>query len=212
MSLHLTHEVLHLGLRDPFRIARSDHADGHRVTTVIVELRDDRFPGVTGVGEGYPDRFYGETPATMAAVFPMLLDAVGSFEPDEAGLIAADLAMEAAIRGHGAARCAIDIALHDLAGKVAGLPVYELRGLSTDLPPTDFTIGIDEPAVVARACRAGGRLPGPQDQVRRARRPRDATGRARGVRRPDPRRREHGLDAGGRRTAAPRDWSPSASS
>ena len=157
MSLHLTHEVLHLGLRDPFRIARSDHADGHGVTTVIVELRDDRFPGVVGVGEGYPDRFYGETPATMAAVFPMLLDAVGSFEPDAAGLIAADLAMEAAIRGHGAARCAIDIALHDLAGKLAGLPVHELRGLSADIPPTDFTIGIDEPAAVAeRAARAAG--------------------------------------------------------
>ena len=155
MSLRLTHEVLRLGLRDPFRIARADHATGDGVTTVVVELRDDAFPGVVGVGEGYPDRFYGETPATMAAVFPFLLDAVGAFEPGESGLVAADQAMEAAIRGHGAARCAIDIALHDLAGKVLGEPVHALRGLSTELPPTDFTIGIDEPAVVAqRAARA----------------------------------------------------------
>ncbi len=155
MSLHLTHEVLRLGLRDPFRIARSDHASGDGVTTVVVELRDEAFPGVVGVGEGYPDRFYGETPATMAAIFPFLLDAVGAFEPGEAGLIAADHAMEAAIRGHGAARCAVDIALHDLAGKVLGQPAHALRGLSTDLPPTDFTIGIDEPAIVAqRAARA----------------------------------------------------------
>jgi L-alanine-DL-glutamate epimerase-like enolase superfamily enzyme len=155
VSLQLTHEVLRLGLRDPFRIARSDHASGHGVTTVFVELRDDRFPGVVGVGEGYPDRFYGETPATMSAIFPFLLEAIAAFEPNEAGLIAADAAMEAAIRGHGAARCAIDIALHDLAGKVQGLPVHALRGLSADLPPTDFTIGIDEPSVVAqRAARA----------------------------------------------------------
>jgi L-alanine-DL-glutamate epimerase-like enolase superfamily enzyme len=57
-------------LRDPFRIARAEHGGGHAVTTVIVELRDDRFPGIVGVGEGYPDRYYGETPETMAAVFP----------------------------------------------------------------------------------------------------------------------------------------------
>ena len=44
------------------------------MTTVIVELRDDRFPDLVGVGEGYPDRFYGETPETMAAVLPLLLD------------------------------------------------------------------------------------------------------------------------------------------
>ena len=71
MSLHLTHEVLQLGLRDPFRIARTDHAaSAATVTTVVVELRDDRVPEFVGVGEGYPDRFYGETPATMATVFP----------------------------------------------------------------------------------------------------------------------------------------------
>ena len=170
MSLHLSHEVLRLGLRDPFRIARTDHASDGGVTTVVVELRDDRFPGLVGVGEGYPDRFYGETPETMAAVFPLLLAAIGETSPDEPGLIAADLAMESAIRGHGAARCAVDIALHDLAGKVSGLPVHELRGLSADLPPTDFTIGIDEPEVVAqRAARAAAfpalkiKLGGPKD-------------------------------------------------
>jgi L-alanine-DL-glutamate epimerase-like enolase superfamily enzyme len=171
MSLQLTHEVLHLGLRDPFRIARADHdSAGGGVTTVVIELRDDRYPGLVGVGEGYPDRFYGETPDTMAAVFPMLLAAVEQFEPAEAGLVAADAALEAAIRGHGAARCAIDIALHDLVGKVTGLPVHALRGLSADLPPTDFTIGIDEPTVVAGRAQRAAAFPalkikcgGPQD-------------------------------------------------
>ncbi len=65
------------------------------VTTVVVELRDDRFPGIVGVGEGYPDRFYGETPETMAAVFPLLLDAVGELDADAAGpASAADPAMD----------------------------------------------------------------------------------------------------------------------
>jgi len=156
VSLHLTHETLRMGLRDPFRIARADHGTGDDlVTTVVVELRDDRFPDVVGFGEGYPDRFYGETPDTMRVVFPLLLEAAGEITPDEDGLVAADLSMEAAIRGHGAARCAVDIALHDLVGKVTGRPAYEIRGMSAQIPPTDFTIGIDEPDIVAqRAARA----------------------------------------------------------
>ena len=67
--------------------------------------------------------------------------------------------MEAAIRGHGAARCAIDIALHDLVGKLEGVPVHELRGLSAELPPTDFTIGIDTPDVVAERARRASDFP-----------------------------------------------------
>ena len=155
MTLHLTQETLHLSLRDPFRIARADEAASGGATTVVVELRDDRFPDIVGVGEGFPDPYYGETPATMAAVLPSLVAAVGEPEPSRAGLETATSAMDGAIRGHGAAKCALDIALHDLAGKVTGRPVHDLLGLSTDLPPTDFTIGIDAPDVVAeRAARA----------------------------------------------------------
>lgn len=159
MSLALDVEILRLNLRDPFRIARTDHHTGDGVTTVIVELRDDRFPGVVGVGEGYPDRFYGETPATMSAVFPLLVEAIGQVEPTKAGLAGAGAAMDRAIRGHGAAKCALDIALHDLVGKVAGVPVHVLVGLSPDLPPTDFTIGIDAPDVVAERARRAGAFP-----------------------------------------------------
>lgn len=153
MGLTLSQEVLSLELRDPFRIARSDHGEGTRITTVIVELRDDRFPGVVGVGEGYPDRYYGETPESMAAVFPVLLQAVGESSPDPTGLAWARQAMDTAIRWNGAAKCALDIALHDLVGKVLGQPIHELLGLSPDLPATDFTIGIDEPSVVAERAR-----------------------------------------------------------
>jgi L-Ala-D/L-Glu epimerase / N-acetyl-D-glutamate racemase len=159
VGLTIGHEVLSLALRDPFRIARSADGEGTRITTVIVEIRDDRFPDIVGLGEGYPETFYGETPATMATVFPMLLEAIGAVEPTVDGVIAADNRMERAIRGHGAARCAIDIALHDLVGKVQGVPVHVLRGLSDDLPPTDFTIGIDEPAVVAERARRASDFP-----------------------------------------------------
>ena len=159
MGLHLTQEVLQLALRDPFRIARSDHDAGHAVTTVVVELRDDRHPGLVGLGEGYPDRFYGETPETMAAVFPRLLAAIETPESTAAGLADAGAAMERAIAHHGGAKCAIDVALHDLVGKVTGKPVHRLLGLSAAIPPTDFTLGIDEPAVVAERARRAAKFP-----------------------------------------------------
>ena len=159
MGLTVRHEVLDLALRDPFRIARSDHDSGTRITTVVVELRDDRFRDLVGLGEGYPDRFYGETPETMATVMPMLLEAIGEPSPDAAGVDAAAARMGAAIRGHGAARCAIDIALHDLVGKATGVPSYQLRGLPAAIPPTDFTIGIDEPSIVAERAKRAGDFP-----------------------------------------------------
>ncbi|TFG67276.1 MAG: dipeptide epimerase [Thermomicrobiales bacterium] len=177
VTFHLSHEVLRLALRDPFRIARSDHDSADDVvTTVVVELRDDRVPGVVGVGEGYPDRYYGETPDTMAAVFPYLLstieDAGIDYEAEDVAEALDRIArtLAGAIRWNGAARCAIDIALHDLVGKVMGRPVHGLIGLSASIPPTDFTIGIDEPQVVAeRAARAADfpalkiKCGGPQD-------------------------------------------------
>jgi L-alanine-DL-glutamate epimerase-like enolase superfamily enzyme len=155
-------ETLRLTLRDPFRIARTDHATADMsVTTVVIELRDDAHPGVVGLGEGYPDRFYGETPDTIAAVLPMLLDRLADrpLEPTPEWLGWAGRVCERAIRGHGGAKCALDIALHDLVGQLAGTPVHELIGLPAEIPPTDFTLGLDEPAVVAERARRAARFP-----------------------------------------------------
>ena len=159
MGLSLSHEVLRLALRDPFVIARSDHGGGREVTTTIVELRDDRAPGLVGLGEGYPDTYYGETTETLAAVWPLLLEAIGQPELTPDGLAGTAEAMNAAIAHHGAAKCALDIALHDLAAKVAGLPLHAFLGLGRELPPTDFTIGIDTPEVVAGRATRAARFP-----------------------------------------------------
>jgi L-alanine-DL-glutamate epimerase-like enolase superfamily enzyme len=157
VTLSIRHEVLRLPLRDPFRIARAEHGSGLAVTTLVVELIDDRFPGVVALGEGYPGVFYGETVETVPVVMPLLLAAAGEPEPSAAWLRGASERIEAAIRWNGAAKCAVDTALHDLVGKLTGEPVHRLLGLSAEIPPTDFTIGIDEPAVVAeRAERAAG--------------------------------------------------------
>jgi L-alanine-DL-glutamate epimerase-like enolase superfamily enzyme len=152
-------ETLVLPLRDPFVIARSSHGEGQTSTTVIVEVESDRFPGLTGLGEGYPDRFYGETPETMGAVLPLLANAIGEPEPSAEWLAEAGSALAEAIRWNGAAKCALDIALHDLVGQALGEPVHRLLGLSDQIPPTDFTLGIDAPEVVAERAQRAGHFP-----------------------------------------------------
>jgi L-alanine-DL-glutamate epimerase-like enolase superfamily enzyme len=169
MTLRLRQETLVLRLRDPLVIARSSHGSGATSTTVIVELSDpaDGDDGPVGSGEGYPDRFYGESPATMAAVLPLLLAALEPIEADlrgdvetaRAALEAADGLMAVAIAHHGAAKCALDIALHDLVGKRLGMPIRELIGVTGPIPPTDFTLGIDTPDVVAQRAQRAASFP-----------------------------------------------------
>ncbi len=161
MRLEVSAQTHVMPFRDPFRIARAE--DDRAATTVIVQLR---LGALSGVGEAYPVTYYGETPETVAAVLPFLaahLDGLGAPPADLAGtrtwLAEADARLGAAIGGHGAAKAAIDIGLHDLAGKALGIPVHALIGTSPDLPPTDFTIGIDEPAIVAERARRAARFP-----------------------------------------------------
>ena len=165
--LRLEAETLRIPFRDPFRISRD--MSGDVAVTVIVRLStaDDRAAGRTGLGEGFPDTYYGENPATMSVVMPLLLEAADPLEPRLGGevgetrtaLEAASTAMDDAIRHHGAAKCAVDIALHDLAARRLGIPVHELLGLSPEIPPTDFTIGIDDPGVVGRRAARAARFP-----------------------------------------------------
>ena len=52
-------------------------------------------------------------------------------------------------RGDSAAKAAVDIALHDLVGKMLGAPWYRIWGYNpANAPSTTFTIGIDTPEVV----------------------------------------------------------------
>lgn len=56
--------------------------------------------------------------------------------------------------GDTAAKAAVDIALHDLVGKLLGQPWYRIWGLDpSKAPDTTFTIGIDTPDVVREKTR-----------------------------------------------------------
>ena len=161
--LRLEARSIFVPYREPFRIARAHGGEG--MTSVIVELRHDGLPDLVGYGEGYPDAYYGETVETIEAVLPLLLASI-----DPTALEAGSGTAEAALAGvsgvfddriahHGAAKCALDIALHDLLGKRLGLAVHRLLGLPAEIPPTDFTIGLDEPEVVAARAQRASHFP-----------------------------------------------------
>jgi len=159
--VNISTEVLHLPLRDPFRIARAE--PDRQMTTVIVELE---WSGLRGLGEAYPVAYYGETPGTIGVVLPLLAEVVEPLGLPPANatdalewLAAAERAMDERIGGHHAAKAGLDIALHDAVARGMGIPVRELLGTPEEIPPTDFSIGIDEPAIVAERALAAARFP-----------------------------------------------------
>jgi L-alanine-DL-glutamate epimerase-like enolase superfamily enzyme len=161
MTLTLRTEVLDLPFRDPFRIARTE--DSEAAHTVLTELDVD---GATGLGECFPVPYYGETLETTAAVLPRLLgalDGLGPLPTDREAALAwlerSTFLMTDVLGNHGGAKGGLDTALHDLAGTALGVPVWQLIGTSDQLPPTDYSLGIDEPAVVAERARRASRFP-----------------------------------------------------
>jgi L-alanine-DL-glutamate epimerase-like enolase superfamily enzyme len=161
MSFKLRTEVLHLPFRDPFRISRNEDADAS--VTVLTELEHDE---QRGLGECFPVPYYGETVETTEALLPLLVRALDDLDPlpdDRAAVLAwlerASRLMDAAIGNHGGAKGGLDMALHDLAGRALGLPVWQLIGTSDRLPPTDYSLGIDEPESVAQRARRVSHFP-----------------------------------------------------
>ncbi|MFW6154604.1 MAG: dipeptide epimerase [Planctomycetota bacterium] len=125
-----------LALRHRFTIARGSKTHQR---TLIVELN---CRGVRGYGEAPHYPYYGATVEGVAAALrrtEALLSHAPADDPealwDAAGAVLADDPF---------ARCALDEAAWDLAGKLAGRPVWALWDLSIEqIPPSSYTIGID---------------------------------------------------------------------
>ncbi|HSJ89064.1 MAG TPA: dipeptide epimerase [Anaerolineales bacterium] len=138
MKLHW--EPLTLDLKTTFRVA---HGASDQRYNVLVYLDD-------GVGEAAAVPYYGETQQGIMEYMKSVPD-LGDDPFDLDGILAKRPA------GSRAARSAIDEALHDLWGKKLGQPLYKLFGLNPNhVPLTSFTIGMDEPEVMAEQAKASG--------------------------------------------------------
>jgi len=146
-------EELELEPAHPFRISRSVQTHVRRVWVRV------EHEGLVGWGEADPSEYYGETSATVRAalgrVAPYLEEARC---PDRLETLERELALRAP--GAGSARAAVSSALHDLVGKMRGVPLWRLWGLEpAEAPASSFTIGIDEPDVVEAKARAAADWP-----------------------------------------------------
>src|SRR5215813_11467714 len=127
-----------LELAETFVISR-ESTDTAEV--VQVEIRHD---GASGYGEGAPIDRYDETAASGLAYVEEHADALGD-DPFALDEIESRLAPR-----EWAARSALDAALHDLQGRLTGLPVWRILGLRREGPPTSWTIWLGDPDEMAR--------------------------------------------------------------
>ena len=129
-------------------------AEGKACTTVdsmVVELKTDE--GLSGWGEVCPIPHY--LPAYASGVIPaiqeMASEILGANPVGPEALIAK---LDRHLMGHVYAKSAIDIALWDITGKAANLPVYSLLGgKRQDTLPLYHSITCVEPAVMAEMAK-----------------------------------------------------------
>ncbi|WP_207422400.1 dipeptide epimerase [Desertivirga brevis] len=129
-----------LNLKHAFNLATSS-----RTTTPVV-LTELEYEGTIGYGEASMPPYLGESHETVSRFLSKLdlskfddpfqmeniLDYVDHIEP-----------------GNRAAKASIDIALHDLVGKLIKQPWYKIWGYDSSITPvTSYTIGIDTADVV----------------------------------------------------------------
>ena len=116
-----------------------------RKTTPGVQVEID-YDGVVGYGEASMPPYLGHTVESVCSFLskvdlgrfgsPFLLEDIMEY-------------LDTISDGDSPAKAAVDIALHDLTGKLLGQPLYKIWGYNPEKAgPTTFTIGIDTPEVV----------------------------------------------------------------
>ena len=116
-----------------------------RKTTPDVQVEID-YQGYTGYGEASMPPYLGQSVESVTA-FLQKVD-LSQFA-DPFGLEDILEYVDSLSPGDSAAKAAVDIALHDLVGKLLGAPWYRIWGYNPEkAPSTTFTIGIDTPEVV----------------------------------------------------------------
>lgn len=140
--LNLSYKPYELTLRHAFNLAKSS-----RTTTpdVLVQLEYD---GIIGYGEASMPPYLGESIKSVCEFLSKvdLSQFKDPFRMEEILSYVDNIAPD-----NRAAKASIDIALHDLLGKIMGQPWYKIWGLSPEKAPyTSFTIGIDTAEVVRK--------------------------------------------------------------
>lgn len=146
--LNISFEPYELQLRHSFNLAKSS-----RTTTPDVQVRIE-YDGLVGYGEASMPPYLGESVESVTRYLGKL-DMAQFADPFRIEDI--HEYMESVAPDNRAAKASVDIALHDLTGKIMGQPWYKIWGLNPDnAPDTSYTIGIDKADVVRRKVDEAG--------------------------------------------------------
>lgn len=144
LAIELEFEHLNLTTAHPFGIS---YGTSKETENVLVRLR---YGEHVGLGEAAPAQYHAETRETVMAVLAQFKDAnlLGS---DPFAIADVTNKLDRFVAGHSSAKAAIEMAMHDIAGKIVGQPLSAMLGLKGLKPPmTDFTIGIDSIEMVEK--------------------------------------------------------------
>ncbi len=140
--MKLTFYPYNLQLQHVFTVATCSRTS---TPGVQVEIEHE---GVTGYGEASMPPYLGESVESVTA-FLRTIDLKQFNDPFRMEDILDYV--DSVTPGNTAAKASVDIALHDLVGKLLGAPWHKLWGLNKEKAPlTTYTIGIDTPETVKK--------------------------------------------------------------
>jgi L-alanine-DL-glutamate epimerase-like enolase superfamily enzyme len=144
--MKFTVRTVDVHLAVPFAISRAVRTEKR---VVLVELDDGQR---VSRGEASPDPYFGESSESLESE---VRGALACIPEDPADLATVRARLDARFPHGGGAACALDTLAHDRAAQAAALPLRTFLGLApAEAPPTSFTIGIAEPAVMAERAAA----------------------------------------------------------
>jgi L-alanine-DL-glutamate epimerase-like enolase superfamily enzyme len=147
--MNLTYSPYTLEFKRPFKIA---HGTRSSTQIVITQLEHE---GITGYGEASMPPYLGESHETVLAFLKKAGPILKNFkDPFETGMILTEI--DQLEKFNTAAKASIDIALHDLTGKLKNKPCWQLFGGDKNQTPfTTYTLGIDEPEIIKQKVLEG---------------------------------------------------------
>lgn len=142
-TISLSFQPLSLRLKHPFGTASGTSADSHNL---LVKLH---YKDWIGYGEASPVWYHAETIETASSLLAAWQSNEELLGHDPFAITAIEKRMNAVVSGHASVKAAVEMALHDLCGKILKVSVLKMLGLSGFTQPmTDFTIGIDSLAMI----------------------------------------------------------------
>ena len=147
--MNLTYTPYTLEFKRPFKIA---HGTRSSTPVVITQLEHE---GIIGYGEASMPPYLGESHETVLTFLKKTEPLLKKFkDPFDIENILQEI--EELEQFNTAAKASVDIALHDLNGKLKNKPCWQLfNGDKNATPFTTYTLGIDEPEIIKQKVAEG---------------------------------------------------------